>query len=155
MKKRRVLLHTCILLLAVVCMGAGMYAGYYQRNGYADGYEDKYNYGYASNLVYILHYGYAQSAFREQYADDSKVLIENKELGDVTVKDIKQIFVDKYSYYYDYRVDEDGDIYFEDYDDYEEYYGEEEYGDSTPETLYEMDYFLMKKYVNVWMHMRM
>ncbi|MFQ9515663.1 MAG: sensor histidine kinase [Eubacterium sp.] len=144
MKKKRILLHICILLLAVVCMGAGMYVCYWDEKIYSGDYEYEYNESYVSDVVELLHYADAQLNFCSEFGDENKVLITDKELGNVSVKDIVEIFSDKYYNYYN------GDNYWADYADYNESFGYIEEGESTTATLYDIDYAQMKKYRSAW-----
>lgn len=148
MKKKRITLHVCILLLAIVCMAAGMYVCYWCMNDYTYDVREVYNQEYSYDVASILEYSNAQKEYREKFADENKVLIKNKELGNVTVLDIKEIFNDKY---FDYYNDEYG-MDFSDYDEYEQYYEYEynEYMEDAKETLYDIDVSFMNKYKKDW-----
>lgn len=143
MKKKRVALHICILLLAVVCMCAGVYVGYWETKGYNDDLESQYNYTYISDVQQVLRYGYAQSEIREKFGDANKVLIEDEELGNVTVSNIWEIFADKYAYFYENRDN------FECFESYEDSLAWDSI-DSSVGTMYEEDQSLMKAYKKKW-----
>lgn len=147
MKKKRIALHTCILSLAIICMLAGMYVCYYCIRDYRYDDVNIYNSEYSYDVISILEYGNANREYRKKFSNENKVLIENKELGNVTVADIKEIFADKYFEFYT-----DGSaIDFADYDDYAEYKYEDEYGNNQrDDTLYDIDVSYRKKYKKEW-----
>lgn len=125
-----------------------MYVCYWSMYDYTWDAKEVYNHEYSYDVASILNYGSAQKEYREKFADENKVLIENKELGNVTVEDIKEVFNDKYFEYYN----DESEIDFYDYDDYEEYYEYEyeEYADDAEETLYDIEVSFMNKYKKDW-----
>lgn len=143
MKSKRILLHICILVLAIISMGAGMYVAYHESRGYYEDYEYYYTYDYSKDVESVLYYGYVENTLRTKYGNADKVLIEDKERGNVTVGDIWEIFEDKYGYYYSSGA-------YTNYADWEEFEVSWEYSEQDAGTLYEIDYDLMKTYKKQW-----
>lgn len=120
MKKKRIILHGCILVLTIICIITGAYAGYFVINNLDEDERQIYNNEYSYDVVSLLDYSSANRELRTNYLDDSKILIKNKSLGNVTVAEIKRIFKDKYSGFY-----LNGDYF-----DYSEYLENEKNNDS-------------------------
>lgn len=143
MKSKRILLHICILVLAIISMGAGAYVAYHESRGYYEDYEYYYTYEYSKDVENVLYYGYVENTLRTKYGNADKVLIEDKERGNVTVGDVWEIFQDKYGYYYSSGAYTN----YADWDDFEESW---EYAEQEAGPLYEIDYDLMKTYKKQW-----
>lgn len=146
MKKKRVILHICILLLAAVSMAAGMYICYWEEKNVFYDYTNTYNEDYEQDVYAILEYKDAQIEFSEKFGDAKKILIDNEYIGKVTVGDIEEIFSEKYYEYYS------SDVYWGDYEDYEESleYDYDDEGNRILNTLYDMNQIQMEKYRKEW-----
>lgn len=134
MKKKRIILHICILALAIICMVAGLYVAEFLMKKYNNNDTEVYNSDYSYDVISILEFCGANREYREKYMDDSQILIENKNFGNVTVADIKNIFKDKYSEFYEM---ENGFYSFDEFSDY--MYLDEDGNYSREKTLYDKD----------------
>ena len=106
MKKKRILLHVCILILAIVCIGCGGYVVYWESQNLWQNNEEMYAHTYQDRVSNFMDFGNAQAEYRENYSDMDKILVENQQFGNVTVRDMVKMYND-YIYYNNSEEDED------------------------------------------------
>lgn len=112
MKKKRIVLHACILILAVICIVSVVLVFQMKSNAHAkEYYEEDYMDEYEEQVDEVINYTYYQNLYRENFMDLDKVVAQNDELGKITVRDI----IDIYNGNDDEEYDE---LYYEEYEEY-------------------------------------
>lgn len=92
MKKKRILLHAFILLLAAICIGCTGYVLYWEDQNLWKYKSENYTDLYQDMVSDLMVFGNAQAEYREKYSDINKVLIENEQFGNVTVRDMAELY---------------------------------------------------------------
>lgn len=111
MKKKRIVLHACILILAVICIVSVVLVFQMKSNAHAkEYYEEDYMDEYGEQVDEVINYTYYQNLYRENFMDLDKVVAQNDELGEITVRDIIDI--------YNGNDDEYDELYYEEYEGY-------------------------------------
>lgn len=96
MKKQRIFLHTLILVLAAACFGTAAYGWTKYANVKA---KNEYRWEYQSQYEQIIKASMWDIAgvylYIKNFSNDDKILVKSKEYGNLTAKDIKEIYKDE------------------------------------------------------------
>lgn len=97
MKKKRVILHLCILMLTTICIGTGIYM-FKNFNDLRpkDEYKREYQSYYNSCVNEAIEDAYAQYVLRRDFLNFDRVIAEDKDEGKFTVRDLMKVYLDKY-----------------------------------------------------------
>ena len=85
MKKKRIILHICILLLAAMCIGNGIF---FLNNAGRLNSKDKYTMQYYHDMHNAINIAYASYQFRSFFDNPGAVLAQNDSEGTVTASDV-------------------------------------------------------------------
>ena len=85
MKKKRIILHICILLLAAMCIGNGIF---FLNNAGRLNSKYKYTMQYYHDMHNAINIAYASYQFRSFFDNPGAVLAQNDSEGTVTASDV-------------------------------------------------------------------
>ncbi len=94
MKAKRILLHLIIMALAAVCVFCSARAIDVKRELNENEEDIKYLYSenYNEDMSAVLNYAKTQKKYLENYRDPKKVIVEDKEFGNVTVEKLAEFY---------------------------------------------------------------
>ena len=107
MKKKRIILHILILILAATGIGTGMYAKYHYWGAKPQTeYSQRFQSDFKDHMDDAMLEAFKQYLYRKDFGDGNKVLMKDNNGKDITSKEIIDIIKNDKDYSYYDRISE-------------------------------------------------